>query len=286
MNNYRSGIEVITGNTPDISHLLYFDFYQPVYYLDELMKFPHDKEQLGRWLGPVHSTGQALCYYVINVNGNVLACSTVRPVKDNDILFDILLQRAIQHMDAQIEQRLGPAGQMDDNIEMGETQPRYVVSINEAVQQTLLGTHVLIPENTNGTSCQMSPFGTVVRTIPAQGYHLEGSNQCAVEDRTVYEVEFDSSTIDYFSVNAIAASLYDEASGKGDEQHQYIDIILSHTWVDPGDDNSQGQWFFEVLWGNGSITWESLQHLRRIDMTAAADYAVENDLQGKQGFGS
>jgi Reverse transcriptase (RNA-dependent DNA polymerase) len=284
MNNHRSGVEIITGNTPDISQFLYFDFYQVVHYLDELSPFPQDKEQLGRWLGPAHSTGQALCYWVINTNGNVLAQSTVQPVKDNNVLYNLRLQRAIRDMDAQIAHCLGPGEQMDDDIEMGETCPRYIISMDETAQQMLLGARVQMPAGMNALARQLSPFGTIICTVPATSQAFEGSHCNAIEAETVYKVKFDDGSIDQFSENAIAASLYDEASGSGTKPH-FIDTILEHAWVAHGNPQSRGQWFFEVLWDNGLVTWESLQHMKRIDMTAVADYAVDNNLQGKEQFG-
>ena len=47
----RCGVDYMTGDTPDISHLLHFDYYQPVFFLDPMTPFPESKEKIGRWLG-------------------------------------------------------------------------------------------------------------------------------------------------------------------------------------------------------------------------------------------
>jgi hypothetical protein len=187
-------------------------------------------------------------------------------------------------MDAQIGRRLGPGGRLDNNIEMGETRPRYVVNIDETAQHKLLGARIQMPAGMNASACQLSPFGTIVCTITDTSLALKGSHCNVDEAATVYKVEFDNGSINQFSENAIAALLYDEASGSG-IHHCFVNIILGHTWVAPGNPHSRGQWFFEVLWDNGSVTWELLPHMKRIDMTAVADYAVDNDLQGKEQFG-
>jgi hypothetical protein len=49
---WKTPFERETGDTPDISHLLYYDFYQPVWYWEGSPKtFPASKRKLGRWLG-------------------------------------------------------------------------------------------------------------------------------------------------------------------------------------------------------------------------------------------
>jgi hypothetical protein len=59
--NGRTPYEKITGNTPDISELLEFEWYQPIWYY-EPSEFPHQNKLLGRWIGIAHRIGQALCF--------------------------------------------------------------------------------------------------------------------------------------------------------------------------------------------------------------------------------
>ncbi|MGH3056569.1 MAG: hypothetical protein ACRDL7_16465, partial [Gaiellaceae bacterium] len=78
--NYRTPIEVATGDTPDISHLLEFNFYEPVYYLNPV-SFPESQEIMGRWLGPAKNVGQALTYWILTEKGTIIARSTVSPAR-------------------------------------------------------------------------------------------------------------------------------------------------------------------------------------------------------------
>jgi len=57
----RTAYEIITGNTPDISEFLEFQWYQLVWYF-EPAEFPHENKLLGRWIGIAHRIGQALCF--------------------------------------------------------------------------------------------------------------------------------------------------------------------------------------------------------------------------------
>jgi hypothetical protein len=50
--NGRTGYEEITGETPDISEYVDFDFYDWVWYWDTPDK--DNSPKIGRWLGPSH----------------------------------------------------------------------------------------------------------------------------------------------------------------------------------------------------------------------------------------
>jgi hypothetical protein len=68
----RSSLERMTGETPDASEYLDFDFYGWALIYD-----PNDQDdatglahqKLIQWLGSVTNVGQALCYYVLKSNG-------------------------------------------------------------------------------------------------------------------------------------------------------------------------------------------------------------------------
>jgi hypothetical protein len=75
----RTPYESLKGETPDISALIEFDYYD---YVKVRLPtgFPNDDWVLARWLGPAIGVDQGLTYYVIKANGQVIARSTVRPL--------------------------------------------------------------------------------------------------------------------------------------------------------------------------------------------------------------
>ena len=81
--NNRSPIETITGDTPDISEIMDFDFYQWIMYRDQLDKDVPIK--MGRWLGIAHDVGSALTYWILKPNCQIIARSTVRPLLADEI---------------------------------------------------------------------------------------------------------------------------------------------------------------------------------------------------------
>jgi hypothetical protein len=80
----RSPEECLTGETPDISEFLHFNFYGWCKFRDS-PSFPEDEEIYGHWLGPADNVGQAMCYWILKENGKVVARSTVRPLADEEL---------------------------------------------------------------------------------------------------------------------------------------------------------------------------------------------------------
>ena len=55
-----------TGSTNDISPLLYFDFWEPVYYYDDDSDFPSESKELrGRWVGISEHCGHTLTFKIL-----------------------------------------------------------------------------------------------------------------------------------------------------------------------------------------------------------------------------
>lgn len=82
-NNWRTPIEATTGNTPDISGLLFFKFWEKVYYYEPTS----GTEKLGRWCGRATNYGDTMCYWILTddtekliVRGTVRSAeNTTRP---------------------------------------------------------------------------------------------------------------------------------------------------------------------------------------------------------------
>jgi Reverse transcriptase (RNA-dependent DNA polymerase) len=82
--NDRPPLETVTGETPDTSEYMDFDFYSWVKYRDA-----HESKDspihLGRWLGVAHEVGTALTYWILKSNGQIICRSTVRPLLPDEI---------------------------------------------------------------------------------------------------------------------------------------------------------------------------------------------------------
>ena len=79
----RSGLERLTGQTPDISEWIDFTFYNLVWYYP--LEKPALEEHLltlGQWLGILHRIGSNLLYWILTEARHVILCSTVQHVTD------------------------------------------------------------------------------------------------------------------------------------------------------------------------------------------------------------
>jgi len=102
----RTPYGAVTGHTPDISSLTDYDFYEPVWYFDELAQFPESKCHIRRWLGEACTIGQAMCYYVLPKNGIPIARSTVQPITEDQKMTDEV-KKELRDLDQAIETKLG-----------------------------------------------------------------------------------------------------------------------------------------------------------------------------------
>jgi hypothetical protein len=89
--NGRSGHEEITGDTPDISEYIDFDFYDWVWYWDTPDK--ENSPKIGQWLGPSHQIGAAMCYYILVSNGEVISQMSVQHVSKLEMMQDEIKQK-------------------------------------------------------------------------------------------------------------------------------------------------------------------------------------------------
>ena len=81
--DWKTPIEAATGQKPDVSALLQFRWWEPVYY-SAPNTYPSDsREKLGRWVGIAENQGDALTYLVLDDDTQlVLTRSAVRSALD------------------------------------------------------------------------------------------------------------------------------------------------------------------------------------------------------------
>ena len=78
--NWQIPMRVLTGTTPDISPILRFSFYQPVYYAANEPSFPSDsREARGRFVGIAEHVGHAMTFKILTDDTNkIIERSLVR----------------------------------------------------------------------------------------------------------------------------------------------------------------------------------------------------------------
>jgi len=84
--NWLTPTEVAFGYKPDISSILHFSWWEPVYYLDDDGGWPsHSKEKLGRWVGVAENVGDVLTWWILTEDTKqVIPRSVVRSALDKN----------------------------------------------------------------------------------------------------------------------------------------------------------------------------------------------------------
>ena len=100
----RTGHEAITGDTPDISEFIDFEFYDKVWFWDS----PHREQpaRAARWIGIAHRVGSALCFWVIDGESMtaVKSRTSVQHVTDSELKKDEV-KKQFEALDKCIEKR-------------------------------------------------------------------------------------------------------------------------------------------------------------------------------------
>jgi len=217
-NGNCSGIENVLGDSPDISHLLYFDIYQPVHYLEQVVAIPEDCQLLGRWLGPSHDVGQALCYWIMKPNGEVKSWLTVKAITKRDSALDVRLAADIAAMDMQIADKFGPFTKIvlkEDKQDEGhyhdrDENDREADEVNPLAQDLLVGAQVKLSSHLPKIDGEHATGKVIGRKRTADGELVGKYHPDRNLDTRQYEFEYQGGTREAHLMNSIAAALHSE----------------------------------------------------------------------------
>ena len=280
---WKTPLEQATGQVPDISALLAFRWWEPVYYSTN-NGFPSTSpEKTGRWVGVADHQGDALTYLILTDDTNqVLARSSVRsaldptnpnlraeaPLSTTDLISDggelepstTLGGKPILHSSNDIAG--SPANQSELKL------PKF--SPEELIGQSF------IREMDDGQN-----YGArVVRKIIDKDAENHQHIKFLIE---IGEGKFDE-IITYNELNDIVEQQSEEVLEE--ERSWATKSIKDHQ----GPLNSKHPDYkgsaYNVLieWEDGSLTYEPLDIIFKDDPVSLADYAITNDLLGLPGW--
>lgn len=78
----RTGLEKVTGETPEISEYLDFGFYDACWYRENARL---GETKLGRWLGVSHKTGSLVSFWILTPNCRVVSRTSVQRVTNREL---------------------------------------------------------------------------------------------------------------------------------------------------------------------------------------------------------
>jgi hypothetical protein len=307
----RTPYEVLTGNTPDISEYLEFEWYQPVWILTP-SAFPEHKRTIGRWLGVAHRIGQALCYWVLPPSGTPIARTTVQPITKDD-LASAEIKILLQNYDAEIAIKLGSTDvsadpkdlrlylEDEDNDEIDnepfepEAQTPNVDNFEADTYDELLLAEPLLPRGTS-----LTPSRVIGRKRDEDGNPVGTYNRNPLLNTRVYLVEFNDGHVAEYGANTIAEAIYNQVNDAGFQEALFTDVIGHRQLADevmpeavfhalengpnPSHARTTKGWEICIQWNDGSSSWHPLSEIKNSFPIHLADYAILHELDEEPVF--
>ena len=311
----------VLGYAPNISEYLQHDWFQWVFYHDPT---DPDRELIGRWLGPAHSVGQGLAYFVLTRKGTVVTRSTVIPIPESVLIERDNIDQRSKFM-SDVTQTIGNNSQSTlkasdikvndpyDNIfideeEMENYQCQSEISIEDLKP---LDDHVVehpgVVVNDNFIGCKVNlPLdgelmeGTVRdRKRNADGMLLGKKDDNPLLDSSVYIVDFPDGSYREYNANLIAENLYSQIDDEG-RSFEIFKGISDHKFDENFIPKEQG-WttlpngarkrvittagcHLLVEWDNGTSDWVELKDLKQSNPIEVAEYAVSAGIADEPAF--
>jgi len=311
----RTPYEAIHGHTPDISSIVAFNFYEPVWYYDQQAEYPKPKRKLARWLGEAYNIGQAMCYWVVPKSGIPIARSTVqgipREVTDTTefkeelkTLDEVLVKKYGEPVATEVSSSLETNEGYDINSPMLETPVYDPIEPKASMQDEddwepetfdqYISAQVILP----------SQDGQLLGTVTSRKRDLQGnpvgvSNKNPILDTRIYEVTFPDGHTAEFSANVIAECLYSQVDPEGRAYSIFEEIVDWRKTKDAIEDHDIFQvshngnihrrrttkgYQLCVRWADGSTSWEALKDMKETYPTQVADFAVAQQLEDLPAF--
>ena len=262
--NDRTPIEWLLGYTPDISVLLHFRFWEPVYYAKYDAKFPSDStEELGRFVGIAENVGNAMTFKILTKESKIIHRSVVRSATKETPFTNKRADAdakgtpvAKQHIRTYVESK------MDHKIEAGGNLP----SINPT---PLLGrTFINDP----------SDDGTQIRAKIEAIEDVQGTTADCLQPLFKFRSKVGDETFEHVMTYHKMLEWCDRDLDK--DNYFHIDGILGHR---KNHESGRGHQVL-IQWGDGTSTWNDLGTTFQDDPITVSLYAQKNGLLDTPGW--
>jgi hypothetical protein len=316
--NGRTPIEVITGETPDISEYLDFGFYDWVIYRSNAGL---GEPSVGRWLGVSHKVGQMMSYWVLPMSAIPISCVNVQRMTEEEQRKDEY-KEAISEYNEGLKRRL-EAKDIDANVtdvpdwnrlSMDESDPDFNEEFNKVISDDAIpeaddteqSTPEIFDQYINmelalpqGDGTEMLHAKVKRRALDYNGRPIGKESNNPITDTRLYEVEFIDGTTETMSANIIAQNILSQVDEEGHRQLM-MDEITDHRSTDEAvreEDafyitesglrrrrNTTKGWEVCIQWKDGSSNWVALKDVKNTYPVELAEYAVANQIHNRPAF--
>ena len=286
-------VQALEGTTPDISFLLHFSFYEPVYYrIDSSepdLNFPSSSnEKKGYWVGFADNQGDSLTWRILTEDTQkIIICSGVRSAlrtTTNQRLASpsgegTTLPFPIPYSQSQNSLPLDPLDASTPNFEhfvksqTGEDEDNPIPMANIDIPN-LLGRSFLLPPEDNGERHMVK-----VIDIDDHGQTLEDIKfKLKINKDQAEEIMSYNQLMDYIQKGT-------DAEEDPDSLFKFRDIVAHQGPLESTDPNHKGSKYnVMVEWESGEVTYEPLTLISKDDPITCAVYAKKHDLLDTTGW--
>jgi len=305
----RTPYERITGNTPNISEWLDFNFYDWCWFWNApAHDLTEDKADLGRILGVAHRIGSDMCYWVLTLTGKVLARTMVQRVTNDDLLNPTIRQKMSEY-NQKITERLDDHNHfiplpteglvLDDvnediNDEPEGTAQPEMDNYTDDTYDSYLGAELLVPHGDTYIS------GRVMKRIrDDEGNPIGQRHQNPLLDTRQYEVQFQDGSTSEYTANLIAENLYSQCDTEGRRHLVFKEIVDHRKTLDamPQEEafitgyngnrhrkKTTKGWDICVEWRDGSTSWIPLKDVKQANPLELSEYTIANKINNELAF--
>lgn len=284
--DWKTPIEAIHGQQPDISALLHFRWWQPVYYHQPGKSFPSkSQERLGRWVGIAENQGDALTYRILDDETQAVVSRSVVRSAEEPLDFNHRTQPPDDGEPTDSKDSLEPIGESKPTP-TGRIKsvtdfipPQYKSSVIELPSFSpteLLGKHYI---HTADDGCKYN--ARVIKKI--------SDRDAANHEKIKFLVELGDGTyediVSYVELCDIIEQQEKDKEEQGDQLYCFKQIKSHQGPLQPSDSNYKGSRYnLEIEWTDGTTTFEPLHTISKDDPIECALYAKRNGLLNKPGW--
>ena len=308
--NGRTGIEIITGDTPDISEYIDFSFYDWVTYrsnagLGEL--------SIGRWLGVSHKVGQLMSYWILTKYGKVISCTTVQrltKLEQQSNEWQDRMKQYSENIDTRIENASNTILNVNDvpqwnRLATDEFDADFIQEYNKRISDDTIKDADMLNKQDEYVHMELGvprgPDGELEcavvkkRALDIDGIPIGIANKNPILDTRAYEVEYGDGTVEILSANTIAECILSQVDEEGHKQMLFQEIIdhrSNHDAIKLSDlkGNENGKykttkgWDLCVQWQGGQTTWVALKDMKNGFPVQTAKYSVAKGINKQPAF--
>ena len=289
---WKTPAEWMLGYTPDVSVLLQFEFWEPVYYKKYDAAFPEDPtECVGRFVGIAEDVGHGMTYKILTDKDKVISRAVVRTARKGGEHTNWKADEAAPSVAPKPKPspiKVETVG-IEDHVELDET-PESEIFYNQIrkdvahsnlppdvledgelptidVTNLLNRTFIANPDDSG-----QQTRAKVISAVPVNETDADGVDQiykfrCKHGDAVFEEIVSYNKMLEWCDRDLDKDDMY------------RIDTILAHR-----KSNTRSKWELLVGWGNGEKTWHDMGFIFNDDPVTVAVYAMIHDLLGTAGW--